>query len=98
MKIRIRLVVGVALGCILAGSIINARQVDKDFGSYKAKEIRKSDVWLNSKPLTLKSLRGKVVVIDFWAFDCESCIQAMPQVVALYDKYGKEGVAFIGIH
>ena len=86
------------MGFLLAASITDARQVDKDFGSYKAKEIRKSDVWLNSKPLTLKSLRGKVVVLDFWAFDCEPCIQAMPHIVALHDKYAKEGVAFIGIH
>jgi len=37
----------------------------KAVDAYKAREIRKSDVWINSAPLTLKSLRGKVVVIDF---------------------------------
>ena len=44
----------------------------------KAPEIRKSDVWINSPPLTLKALKGKVVVLDFWAFDCPPCVEAMP--------------------
>jgi thiol-disulfide isomerase/thioredoxin len=45
----------------------------------KAPEIRKSAVWINSPPLTLKALKGKVVVLDFWAFDCAPCVEAMPQ-------------------
>ena len=66
--------------------------------AYKAREIRKSDVSINSAPLTLKSLRGKVVVIDFWAFDCEPCIEAMPHIQQLYQKYGPEGLVVIGVH
>jgi thiol-disulfide isomerase/thioredoxin len=48
--------------------------------------------------MALKSLRGKIVVIDFWAFDCEPCIQAMPHIVELYNKYGKDGLVVIGVH
>ncbi len=70
----------------------------KDFGTYKAKEIRKSDIWINGGPLTLKALKGKVVVIDFWAFDCEPCIETMPHVEALYDKYSQDGLVVIGVH
>jgi thiol-disulfide isomerase/thioredoxin len=73
-------------------------QAAKEFGTYKAKEIRKSDIWINSQPLTLKSLKGKVVFIDFWAFDCDPCIETMPHVLELYDKYSQEGVVFIGVH
>ena len=69
-----------------------------DISSYKAREIRKSDVWINGAPLTLKSLRGKVVVIDFWAFDCEPCVEAMPHVNALYEKYAADGLVIIGVH
>jgi len=86
------------LAVLLLTSVTYAGEREKEFGTYKAREIRKSDVWLNSKPLTLKSLRGKVVVIDFWAFDCEPCIQAMPHVVGLYDKYSKDGLVIIGVH
>ena len=73
-------------------------QVPKDFGTYKAREITKSNVWINSQPMTLKSLRGKVVVLDFWAFDCEPCFVAMPHIVELRDKYAKSGLVVIGIH
>ncbi len=83
---------------LLCTSSLFASQAKKEFGTYKAKEIRKSDVWINSKPLTLKSLKGKVVFIDFWAFDCDPCIETMPHVLELYDKYSREGVVFIGVH
>jgi thiol-disulfide isomerase/thioredoxin len=83
---------------LLFTSILTAQAREKDFGTYKAKEIRNSDIWLNSKPLTLKSLKGRVVVIDFWAFDCEPCIQAMPHIVDLYKQYGRDGLVIIGVH
>src|SRR5215470_17282183 len=66
--------------------------------AYKAREIRKSPVWINATPLTLKSLKGKVVVLDFWAFDCEPCIEAMPQIKAIQEKYRNEGIVLIGVH
>ena len=75
----------------------SARQ-STDISSYKAPEIRKSDVWINGAPLTLKSLRGKVVVVDFWAFDCEPCIEAMPHIRELQDKYAADGLVVIGVH
>lgn len=86
------------LAVLLLTSVHYARQPEKEFGTYKARELRKSDVWLNSKPLTLKSLRGKVVVIDFWAFDCEPCIEAMPHVIDLHNKYAKDDLVIIGVH
>jgi thiol-disulfide isomerase/thioredoxin len=73
-------------------------QLPKDFGTYKAREITKSNVWINGAPMTLKSLRGKVVVLDFWAFDCEPCIVAMPHIVELQNKYAASGLVVIGVH
>src|SRR5262245_14409386 len=64
----------------------------------KAPEIRKSDVWINSTPLTLKELKGKIVVLDFWAFDCPPCVEAMPHVLKLHEKYAGKGVVLIGVH
>src|SRR4030095_5596836 len=85
-------------GLLLLPTVAFAGQIPADFGAYKAKEIRKSDLWINGNPTSLKSLRGKVVVVDFWAFDCEPCIQAMPHIQELYDKYAPQGLVVIGVH
>lgn len=54
--------------------------------------------WINSEPLTLQQLRGKVVVIDFWTFGCYNCRNTRPHVRALYDKYKDQGLEILGIH
>ena len=54
--------------------------------------------WINSKPLTLKSLRGKVVIVDFWTFACYNCANTRPYVQALYKKYHEQGLEILGIH
>jgi thiol-disulfide isomerase/thioredoxin len=84
-----------ALAILLLATAFSA--IAEDY-SYKAKELRKSDVWINGSPLTLKALRGKVVVVDFWAFDCDPCIEAMPRINDLYAKYKNAGLVVIGVH
>jgi len=91
---KIKMLVTVLL---LATEVMIAQQAN-DISSYKARELRKSDVWINGAPLTLKSLRGKVVVVDFWAFDCEPCVEAMPHIKDLYEKYRADGLVVIGVH
>ena len=54
--------------------------------------------WINSQPLTTHSLKGKVVVIDFWTYSCINCIRSIPYVRAWYDTYEKDGLVVIGIH
>lgn len=54
--------------------------------------------WLNSAPLTPASLRGKVVLVDFWTYSCINCLRAMPYVEAWYDKYKDHGLVVIGVH
>ena len=54
--------------------------------------------WINSAPLTLDSLRGKVVLIDFWTFACYNCLNALPHVKALYEKYRQQGFVVVGVH
>jgi len=86
------------LAFLLFIGIAYAQHPDDAFVGQKAPEIKKSDVWINSNSLTLASLKGKVVVIDFWAFDCPYCAEAMPHVLDLYDKYSKDGLVIIGVH
>ncbi len=54
--------------------------------------------WLNSPPLTTKSLRGKVVVIDFWTYSCINCLRALPYVEGWVEKYKDAGLVVIGVH
>ena len=66
------------IATIVFASVTLAAQSSKDFGAYKAKEIRNSDLWINGGPLNLKSLRGKVVVLDFWAFAANRASRRCP--------------------
>ncbi|HEV7703274.1 MAG TPA: redoxin domain-containing protein, partial [Gemmatimonadaceae bacterium] len=54
--------------------------------------------WINSTPLSPKSLKGKVVLVDFWAFMCYNCLNAMPHVKELYAKYKNRGFVVVGVH
>jgi thiol-disulfide isomerase/thioredoxin len=54
--------------------------------------------WLNSPPLTRESLRGKVVLVDFWTYSCVNCLRTLPYVRAWYDKYKDQGLVVIGVH
>jgi cytochrome c biogenesis protein CcdA/thiol-disulfide isomerase/thioredoxin len=54
--------------------------------------------WLNSPPLTIQSLRGKVVVVDFWTYSCINCLRALPYVSGWYAKYKDHGLVVLGVH
>ena len=54
--------------------------------------------WLNSAPLSNKSLRGKVVLIDFWTYSCINCLRALPHVEGWATKYKDAGLVVIGVH
>jgi cytochrome c biogenesis protein CcdA/thiol-disulfide isomerase/thioredoxin len=66
-----------------------------------APDIKGITQWLNTPkgaPIDLKSLRGKVVLIDFWAYSCINCQRAIPHVVGWYDAYKDRGFEVIGVH
>ena len=56
------------------------------------------NAWLNSDPLNIADLRGKVVLVDFWTFACINCIRTLPHVTRLYDIYKDKGLVIVGIH
>jgi thiol-disulfide isomerase/thioredoxin len=54
--------------------------------------------WLDSPPLTLAALRGKVVMIDFWEYTCINCIRTFPHNQEWYERYKPYGFEIIGVH
>jgi thiol-disulfide isomerase/thioredoxin len=57
-----------------------------------------SGTWINSEPLTLKSLRGHVVLIEFWTFACYNCRNTLPTVKKWDAQYRQQGLTIIGVH
>jgi len=59
----------------------------------------KAERWINSdKDLTLESLRGKVVLIEFWTYGCYNCRNTIPYINKWYETYKSQGLEIIGIH
>ncbi|OOZ37564.1 redoxin family protein [Solemya velesiana gill symbiont] len=54
--------------------------------------------WLNSDPLSLQSLKGKVVLVDFWTFDCWNCYRSFPWLHSVEEKFKDKPFQVIGVH
>jgi len=54
--------------------------------------------WINSAPLDLKDLRGRVVLIDFWTFGCINCRNTLPFITGWHERYADKGLTVIGVH
>ena len=65
-------------------------------GKVRAPEIGR--VWLNSTPLSIRQLRGRAVLVDFWDYTCINCIRTLPYVQAWHERYKDKGLTVIGVH
>lgn len=54
--------------------------------------------WINSQPLSLESLRGRVVLVDFWTFGCYNCRNTLPALKRFDARYRERGLTIIGVH
>ena len=63
-----------------------------------APPLHAGGAWINSPPLTLSQLRGKVVLIDFWTYSCINCLRTLPHLKAWYAAYHPKGLVIIGVH
>lgn len=109
MSVRIAAFVGCVLLCALpmrgqiqlTGKTVDGRMEELN---QKAPDIPPPGfnvsgiTWINSQPLTLADLRGKVVMIDFWEYTCINCIRTFPQNKEWYERYKKYGFEIIGVH
>lgn len=63
-----------------------------------APEIAGPGPWINSPPLSLAKLKGKVVLVEIWTFGCYNCRNVMPYVKQWHERYAKQGLVVVGVH
>lgn len=63
-----------------------------------APELAIEGPWLNSGPLSMKSLRGKTVLLDFWTYSCTNCLHTLAHLKRWQEEYGRTGFVIIGVH
>lgn len=61
-------------------------------------ELEGISAWLNSAPLRVEGLRGKVVLVDFWTYSCVNCIRTLPYLKEWYQSYASRGLVILGVH
>ena len=110
MDRRQNLLIGSVVGILIVGTLTYATGLAKQllipFGSsveYKssesphAPELATGD-WINSEPLKLRDLRGRVVLVDFWTFGCINCRNTLPHIKEWDSRYRDKGLTVIGVH
>ena len=94
----VSVIVAVAVAVAIVWCVpAEAQHPDDLFVGQNAPELKTSE-WINSEPMTLEELRGKVVLLDFWAWDCPECAKTLPSLKELHAKYADEGLVVIGVH
>src|SRR5262245_55095255 len=105
------MLIGIVAGIVIVAASVYATGLSKTLlrpfrassAEYKssesaaAPELATGD-WINSQPLTLKDLRGRVVLIDFWTFGCYNCRNTLPFIKAWDDRYRGKGLTVVGVH
>jgi len=81
----------------LLGPLFGSSTIYKSSQSAAAPELATGE-WINSEPLKLKDLRGRVVLIEFWTFGCYNCRNTLPFIKGWHDRYQDKGLTVIGVH
>jgi thiol-disulfide isomerase/thioredoxin len=110
MDRRRNLLIGIVVGLVLVGGSVYAsgytRRLLNPFRMITAHrasnlspapELTPGD-WINSEPLTLKELHGRVVLLDFWTFGCINCRNTLPFIKGWHERYHDKGLTVIGVH
>jgi thiol-disulfide isomerase/thioredoxin len=97
--------ISVLAACLLAAACTSGAQDDPleppqgiALESDTAPEFTGINHWINSGPLTMAQLRGKVVLVEFWTYDCINCIHVLPHVNQLHERYKDKGLVVVGVH
>src|SRR6266480_4582668 len=63
-----------------------------------APDIQGISAWINSAPLTMQRLRGRVVLVDFWTYSCINCLRTLPYLKSWDERYRSKGLVILGVH
>ena len=98
----------IASGADIESLFMNAKKAETPRGElvlreglsapYAAPEFAEISTWLNSPPLTMKELQGKVVLVDFWTYSCINCVRTLPYLTDWDRKYRDKGLVIVGVH
>ena len=96
MNLRTRVWIA-AIGLITSAGVAHALTADE---APRAPEFfaTQAEQWINSPPLSLPDLEGKVVLLEFWTFGCHNCVRSIPWVKAMQERYRDDGLRVIGVH
>ena len=64
----------------------------------QAPEFTGVEGWINSAPLTMQGLRGKVVLVDFWTYGCVNCVRTLPALKRWHERFASRGLVIVGVH
>ena len=110
MDARRNMLIGIVVAIVIVGAVSYATGLTKlirsSFGistEYKSSEAAlapelAAGEWINSAPLKLNDLRGRVVLIEFWTFGCINCRNTLPFIKSWHDRYQDKGLTIIGVH
>ena len=104
------MLIGIVVGIVVVAATVYATGLSEQllipFGTsdeYESSESANAPAlahgdWINSEPLKLEDLRGRVVLIEFWTFGCINCRNTLPFVKNWNDRYREKGLTVIGVH
>jgi thiol-disulfide isomerase/thioredoxin len=97
--------ISILAACLLAAACTSGAQEDPleptrgvAIESPKAPDFMGITHWINSPALSLEQLRGKVVLVEFWTYDCINCIHVLPHVKQWHERYKEQGLVVVGVH
>ena len=98
LKTVIHIVVFAAATLTLSNCSRSDAESEPQRFAHQAPEFVGLDGWLNSAPLKMSALRGKVVLVEFWTHGCINCIRVLPHVSRWHQSYKDRGLVIVGVH